>query len=139
MLMKKRYKVISHTADVGIIAYGKTLSELFENAAYGMFSLITDIERVKEKGTIAISLQDNNLEELLIAFLNELQYYFSMKQLLFRKFEILSLTDTKLKASVTGEKISDHKVLHEIKAATYHNLKIKKIKNNYQVQIIFDV
>jgi len=139
MLMKKRYKVISHTADVGIIAYGKTLSELFENAAYGMFSLITDIERVKEKGTIAISLQDNNLEELLIAFLNELQYYFSMKQLLFRKFEILSLTDTKLKASVTGEKISDHQVLHEIKAATYHNLKIKKIKNNYQVQIIFDV
>ncbi|OGS46139.1 MAG: hypothetical protein A2539_03285 [Elusimicrobia bacterium RIFOXYD2_FULL_34_15] len=137
--MKKRYKVISHTADVGIIAYGKTLSELFENAAYGMFSLITDIERVKEKGTIAISLQDNNLEELLIAFLNELQYYFSMKQLLFRKFEILSLTDTKLKASVTGEKISDHQVLHEIKAATYHNLKIKKIKNNYQVQIIFDV
>ncbi|HAM39228.1 MAG TPA: hypothetical protein DCP53_07560 [Elusimicrobia bacterium] len=139
MLMIKRFKLINHTADVGIIAYGKTLSELFANAAYGMFSLITEIEKVKEIGTIAISLQANNLEELLISFLNELQYYFSMKQLLFSKFEILNLLDTKLKASVSGEKISNHQILQEIKAATYHNLKIKKVKNIYQVQIIFDV
>ena len=34
---------MDHTADVGIRAYGASLEELFENAAAGMFSLITDL------------------------------------------------------------------------------------------------
>jgi SHS2 domain-containing protein len=44
-----RFKVIDHTADVGIIAYGKDLKEAFANAAYGMFSQIADLRGVKER------------------------------------------------------------------------------------------
>jgi len=32
----KTFELIDHTADVGIKAYGKTLSEAFENAAKGI-------------------------------------------------------------------------------------------------------
>ena len=39
-LLSERFEVFEHTADVGIIAYGKTLSEAFENAALGMFDII---------------------------------------------------------------------------------------------------
>jgi SHS2 domain-containing protein len=136
---KKKVEIINHTADVGIIAYGETLEKLFENAAYGMFSLITSVEKIKEKTSVSISVNANNSEELLITFLNELQYYYSVKKKVFDKFEILKLSETQLKVKAFGEKISKHDILHDIKAATYHNLKIKKISNGYKVQIIFDV
>ena len=36
----KPFEFIDHTADVGIKAWGATLTELFENSAKGMFSVI---------------------------------------------------------------------------------------------------
>ena len=43
----KRFQIIEHTADVGMIAYGRTLAEAFANAAYGMFSIIAGLETVR--------------------------------------------------------------------------------------------
>lgn len=135
----KRFEIIDHTADIGVIAYGKTLGKLFENAAFGMFSLITPIEKVKEKTVISIAADAADHEELLINFLNELQYYYSVKKMFFKRFEVLTLTKTHLDANISGEKISGHEIAHDIKAATYHNLKIEKTADGFQTQIIFDV
>ncbi|MGH9785587.1 MAG: archease, partial [Terriglobia bacterium] len=33
------YEILEHTADVGLKAYGRTLPELFVNAAVGMIAL----------------------------------------------------------------------------------------------------
>lgn len=139
MSITKKFETINHTADVGIIAYGKTLKKLFENAAYGMFSLITPVEKVKEKLLISISIDAHDYEELLITYLNEFQYYYATKKVLFRRFEISTLTETHLDANISGEKMSEHEIIHDIKAATYHNLKIEKSDNGYKTQIIFDV
>ncbi|MDD5688118.1 MAG: archease [Elusimicrobia bacterium] len=134
-----RFKIINHTADVGIIVTGKTIKKLFENAAFGMFSLITPLKKVQKKISISVSIKSNNYEELLVAFLNELQYYYAVKKLLFKDFKISKITKTHLNANVSGEKISKHEILHDIKAATYHNLKIDKTLIGFQTQIIFDV
>lgn len=135
-----KFITINHTADVGIIAYGKTLSKLFENTAFGMFSLITPLKRVKEKNLISVSIDAHDKEELLITFLNELLYYYSTKKVLFKIFEILKITETHLDANISGEKISDHEISNDIKAATYHNLKIEKMPDGtYKTRIIFDV
>ncbi|MFH0948839.1 MAG: archease [Elusimicrobiota bacterium] len=135
----KKFEIINHTADVGIIAYGKTISELFENAAYGMFSLITNPEKIKEQIIIPISGDAHDKEELLITFLNEILYYYQTKKMLFKRFEILESSETHLDANISGEKISEHRILHDIKAATYHNLKIEETADGYKTQIIFDV
>ena len=45
----RKFKLIEHTADIGLTAYGKTLAEAFANAAYGMFSIITGISRIVAK------------------------------------------------------------------------------------------
>ncbi|MEW6556822.1 MAG: archease [Elusimicrobiota bacterium] len=135
-----KFETINHTADVGIVAYGKTLHELFENAASGMFSMIIPPDKVKEKLLISISIDAHDLEELLITYLNELLYYYSTKKVLFKRFEILELSETHLDARVSGEKIADHEILNDIKAATYHNLKIEKLADGtYKTPIIFDV
>ena len=135
----KKFETINHTADVGIIAYGKTPGELFENAAFGMFSLITAIEKVSEKILISVSIDAHDNEELLITFLNELLYYYSTKKVLFKRFDILKISETHIDANISGVQLSGHKIFHDIKAATYHNMKIEKTTAGYKTQIIFDV
>jgi SHS2 domain-containing protein len=138
----KRFDVIEPTADIGIIAYGKSLHELFENAAYGMFSCLTDaLSNVRRKKSVEIKTDGSDYESLLVNWLNELVYLVNVKQLLFNEFKIDALGDFFLTAIAKGEKITKKfKLNFELKAATYHNLKIiKSADGMYQTQIIFDV
>ncbi len=142
---KKRFEAINHTADVGINVYGRTLPELFGNAAFGMFSLIFPLDEVKEKLRLSVSIDAHDYEELLITFLNELQYYYATKRVIFKRFEITNLGERHIDANVSGDEISELKsgaagILHDIKAATYHDLKIEKTEDGgYKARIIFDV
>ncbi len=136
-----RYEVIEHTADIGIRAYGANLKELFDNAAYGMFDIIADLEGLKPSTSVKVKLEAQNPEELLVAWLDELIYQFYTKSIIFSKFKISHLTDTKIEAEACGKNIGDRKsrLKMEVKAATYHNIKIKKEDKIYQVEIIFDI
>lgn len=137
----KRYEIIEHTADIGIKAYGKDLKDLFINAAYGMFDIIADLEGLKPATSIKVELTAGNTEELLVAWLDELLYNFYTKNIIFADFKIIDLSDTSMKAEVFGKHIGDKKsrLKTEIKAATYHDLKIEEKSGTYEVQIIFDV
>jgi len=77
----KKYELIEHTADVGVKAYGKTLSEAFENAAKAMFDIITDTSEVESTGQYNIELKASDLEQLLVDFLSELLYLHSANNL----------------------------------------------------------
>lgn len=132
-----RFKPIEHPSDVGIIAYGKTPQELFENAAYGMFSLMADLDKVSPKKKVGIKVEAQDRESLLINWLNELIFNEDAHKMLFKEFKINKLTDTRLEAEVRGEKIdlNIHDVHRPIKAATYNQLQI----GPNQAKIVFDV
>ena len=135
----KSFDVIDHTADVGIIAYGAKLEEAFANAAYGMFTFIADLEKVGETVCQEIEVQAEDEESLLVSWLNELLYQFEVNRIIFRRFDILDLSQTALKANGYGEKIDikRHHLKSGVKAATYHMLEIEK-SNGCRVQVIFD-
>jgi SHS2 domain-containing protein len=137
----KKYDLIDHTADVGLKAYGKTLSEAFENAAKGMFEIITNKSEIESVGQFDIKLEAPNLEQLLVDWLSELLFIHSSQNLVFGFFK-LDVDEKKpgLSATVFGEKldISKHKIGTEIKAVTYHMLEVKK-KKPYHVQVLFDI
>ncbi len=135
----KRYKLIEHTADVGLIAYGSTLAEAFGNAAYGMFSIIAELGTVRETESRQLEVNDNDLEGLLFEWLNSLIYFFDVEMLLFKKFEISNLAENRLKATCYGEKYDPlrHHIKIGVKSATYHMLKVDREKN--EVQVIFDI
>ena len=137
----KRYEQFPHTADIGIRAYGRTLKELFENAAFAMFDVIADLEGLKTSVTQKLELKADNYEELLIAFLDELLYAFYTKALIFSKFDIEKLTENYIKVNAHGRPIGENRnrLKTEIKAATYSDLEIKKAADGYSVEIIFDV
>ncbi|MDP2913066.1 MAG: archease [Candidatus Omnitrophota bacterium] len=137
----KRYEQFPHTADIGVRVYGRDLKELFENAAFAMFDIIADLEGLKSDVEYNIDLRAPAREELLVAWLDELLYNFYTKSIIFSRFDIQELTDTGIKARVSGRPIgaNRNRLKTEIKAATYSDLKIRETDEGFQVEIIFDV
>jgi SHS2 domain-containing protein len=135
----KRFELIEHTADMGLAAYGKDLAEAFTNAAYGMFSIIAELDAVKETESRRVDIREDDMESLLFEWLNGLLYYFDVETLLFKRFAIIEFGEGRLKAECYGEKYdaSRHRLKTGIKSATYHMLEVDREKN--RVQVIFDV
>lgn len=136
-----RYEIIPHTADIGIKAYGTTLSELFKNTAYGMFDIIADLDGLKKSVEQPIEVKAANREELLVAWLGELLYNFYTKQIIFFDFNIEELSDTGIKAKAFGRHVGENRnrLKTEIKAVTYHELKIQEDAGKFTAVVIFDV
>jgi SHS2 domain-containing protein len=140
----KEFEIIDHTADIGIFAYGKTKREVFINAAKGMFEIIAGENReLKENFYDKIKLEAKSLEDLLIAWLNELLYISEVKLVILNKFKIKELSDGQIKAEVGGTKINhlSIRIKREVKAVTYHRLEIKKDEESglWRAQVIFDI
>jgi len=136
----KDFEILDHTADVGIIAYGADLSQAFANAARGLFSLITELDEVEEVLHRDIELTATDEESLLVEWLNELVYQFDTEGIIFKRFDIIQLDNTYLKARSYGEKVdsSRHKLKTGVKAATYHMLEVDK-NDGCRVQVLFDI
>jgi len=137
----KAFEIIDHTADVGIIAYGTDMRQLFSNAALALFSLIIDTESIEGKLQHNLEVTSKDRDDLLVEWLNELIYLFDAEHILFNRFEIESLSRNQLKAICYGESFDPlrHKIKTGVKAATYHLLKIDKNNSGYKAQIIFDI
>ncbi len=135
----KRFRLIEHTADTGLIAYGNNLTEAFANAAYGLFSIIAELNRVRkvESKTVVVDAEDT--ESLLFNWMNHLIYIFDVEHLLFKGFDIPEFTEHNLKAICWGERYnpSRHRLKTGVKSATYHMLQVDRERN--RVRIIFDV
>ena len=135
----KRFRFIEHTADIGLVAYGRSLAEAFANAAYGLFSIIAELKTVKEIESRQLEVKEDDTEALLFEWLNRLIYLFDVDMLLLKRFDVTDFDGRGLKATCYGEKYdpSRHQLKTGVKSATYHLLKVDKEKN--QVQVIFDV
>ena len=135
------YEVFEHTADIGIIACGKTLEEAFGNAAYGLFDTMVYAERIQPVGVYRVKVTSQSLEDLLVDFLSELLYVFSVEYFVMSEFEVKIHRgeDFSLEAVCRGEPYSreKHGIKTEIKAVTYHILKVDEKKNC--VRVLFDI
>ncbi len=134
------FEEIEHTADVGIIARGRSLEELFANAAVGMLHFLIDphLGRPVQRRRVVVEAED--LEGLLIAWLNELLVLLNADGFLPVHCVVQELTDRRLVAEVAGEPVDParHRFRLDVKAATYHQLRIS-LDDKWKAQIIFDV
>jgi len=137
----KNYEIFEHTADIGLRIRAKSLEELFKNAGLAIFEVSTKRQYVRNKThtDIFIKLQAEDLEELFVTWLNELLSLSSAKGLVFHNIKISKLVDFNLEATVTGSDINNFQVHNEIKAATYHQLKIHQSGNEWVADVILDV
>ena len=135
-----KYKFIdSITSDVMFKAYGNDLKELFENTAEALFSVICKIKKIGTKETRKIEIKSENLENLMIGWLQELIASAEIEELFFSKFNIIKINDTHIIAEVSGESITPEKGETVVKAVTYHKYKLEKTKKGYMVNISLDI
>ncbi len=140
--MVYEYEIFDHTADVGIVVRGKTLEEMFEKAAYAMFDIILNANKIQPAGKYKVSLSSPTLEDLLVDWLSELLYVFSTELFVMGKFEVKILKHKNgysLNATCWGEpyKRRKHGIKTEIKAVTYHELEINPEKG--YAKVLFDI
>ena len=137
----KHFSVFDHTADIGLVIYGKDLVSLFEYSGKGFFSLITDLRTVKPRIEKRVELTGRSLERLMVDWLSELLYLHDVEHLLFREFRVESVGEEGLKAVAKGEPFQDgvHRIKTGVKAVTYHQIRVEKRNGGWRARVIFDL
>ena len=138
----KIYSCLDHTADMAIEVYGKDLKSLFQNSAIALFDVMAsslETAHRSEPQEFKIRVEAVNQEELLVRWLGELLSLSDWKRIVFQEFGVQELSERSIRALARGKPRRDYKILTEIKAVTYHELKIKKENGRYTAQIILDV
>lgn len=139
------FREIDHTGDVGIQVTAPTLSQLFERAATGTFSVLTDSDAVQTTESSTLTVEGCDHEALMVRWLSELNYRHTVDRVLYGAFEVESIDETDegfcLTATVRGEPIDPdrHTVYTEIKAITFHGLDVHETEDGWAVQVIFDL
>jgi SHS2 domain-containing protein len=136
-----RYKLFDHTADLGVEIYGKTATDLFANAAFAIFDIITDLKHVSSIVEKKIFVEGEGWEDLLVNYLREILYLFNGEGLLLKEYPIMKIDSRHLEGKVLGERFdpSKHSINTEIKAVTYHQVTVRETPDMWVGRVIFDV
>jgi SHS2 domain-containing protein len=127
---------ITHTADWAIKVWAADLPDLFEQAAIGMVILMGVQFKPDVRQHCAIKLQAEDIEGLLVVFLDELLFFIEHDNLAFDQMNLL-ITGSQVEAELDGGFVLQ--VSKEIKAVTYHNLAVTSTCEGFTVTIVFDV
>ncbi len=135
-----QFEAIEHTADVGVVVRAETAVELFETAAEAMLSLIVDPRSVENRAWTERAVEADDLEGLLVAWLNDLLLVLSVDEFVPRVFVIDHLGEGRLRATLHGEPFDParHFIRKDVKAATHHMLRVEQ-GDGWSARIIFDV
>ena len=145
---KKKYKFLEKVAiaDIAYEAYGKSLDEMFENAALAIFELSADIKTIEPKKKLSIKLENGKIENLLYDFLSEILFLKDSRYMVFKKSKVSikenkNKKDYQLKAVLEGDTINPEKqqLENDIKAVTMHMFEIKKEKNSWKATVVLDI
>lgn len=141
----KPIKLIEHTADIGIEVKGATKSALFVFAAKGTIGLVVDgydkITKTGHTDKVKIRLSAETPEALLVKWLEALLVYLQEKQKVPVNFKVYTFTENEFAAEVTFIEFdpAEHKIKYDVKAVTFHDLKIDHEKGKFITRIVFDV
>src|SRR5437763_3930415 len=122
------YELFEHTADLGLRIRAADLNALFAEAATALFSIIVeDLQSVEPRRPVEVRLSGDDREYLLYDWLKALLYHFDAEHLLFSRIEV-RVTAAGLHGKAWGEPLdrSRHELSHEVKAITYHGLKVEQ-------------
>mgnify|MGYP000094312439 FL=1 len=131
------YKFLEHTADFKIQVIANSLEEIFKESILALNAFLEPELGEKEKEE-EITLQSPNLELLYIDFLSQILSKIYIEKMIFEVTNIdLNLKENSLVAKLKGREFK--KIEKDIKAITYHQTKIEKIKDKYLAEFIIDV
>jgi SHS2 domain-containing protein len=135
------YETFDHTADLGLRVRAADLDTLFAEAAEVLFStVVEDLSAVRPEREVVVNLGPDQRDYLLFDWLKALLYHFDAEHLLFSRFEA-RVTEQGLQGKAWGEPLdrSRHELSHEVKAITYHGLKVEQTADGWLAEVIVDI
>lgn len=135
------YETFEHTADLGLRIRAADLNTLFAEAAQGLFAaIVEDLDTVAPVRRLDVTITGTEREYLLFDWLKELLYHFDAEHLLLSRFEV-EIDAGSLRGSAWGEPLdrSRHELAHEVKAITYHGLRVEPDAGGWLAEVIVDI
>ena len=135
------YELFEHTADLGLRVHADSLDALFTDAARGLLAmLVANPEAVRPLQSKTITLTADEPAYLLFDWLSELLYCFETEKLLLAEFD-LQIHENQLTATCRGEPMDPtrHHMDHEVKAITYHGLRLEQAAEGWKAEVIVDI
>lgn len=134
------YEVLDHTADTGVSAKGRSLEELVETLATGMFSLMTQVSPCPATAKVEFEVRAKTNEELVFECLSELLYLAEVEDLMFCEFVVRAKEPDSLKVSAGGVPTRQTDPAGPpIKAVTYHQIEVAQTGEGWHGKVYFDV
>lgn len=142
--MEKRFEWVEHPSDIGFRAYGRDLSEAFENAALALFEIMVDTDKVEPEEEVRVEISAEDEGALLYDWLDRLLYIHDTQNLVMSKFKVaVSKTEGGFKLSGRGWGArfdpDKHPERTAVKAMTYHMMEIEQEKNRCSVRAVVDI
>jgi len=135
------HETFDHTADLGLRVRAADLDTLFAEAAEALFSVVVeDLSAVRPERVVEVRLEGDDREYLLYDWLKALPYCVDAEHLLFSRFEA-RVSDSSLEGRAWGEPLdrSRHELAHEVKAITYHGLRVEREDGGWIAEVIVDI
>src|SRR5947209_476454 len=135
------HETFDHTADLGLRVRAADLNTLFAEAGQALFSTIVDnLEAVAPTRSFEVRLPADDLEYLLFDWLKALLHHFDDEGVVCARFDV-KVGEAGLSATVWGEPIdrARHELGHEVKAITYHGLRVEQTSDGWLAEVIVDI
>lgn len=139
--MEPKFEIIDHTADLGIRVSGKTLKELYESAGMALVHLLLRGKSHSSPNSITLEVTGADRCDLMVRWLSEILFLFEGERLVPDNIRIQSFKDYQIESEIQVIPFDPdiHEVINEIKAVTYHQIRVEKVKDHWEATIIFDL
>ena len=135
------HETFEHTADLGLRIRAADLETLFVEAAQALFeTIVADLTTVRPRQKLEVHVNQEDDEYLLFDWLRELLYHFDSEHLLLGRIEV-QIKNGNLSGTAWGEPLdrSRHELEHEVKAITYHGLRVEQTGDGWLAEVIVDI
>lgn len=135
------YELFDHTADLGIRVRAADLDTLFAEAAAALFSaVVDDPATIRPEIAVDFTIPGDEADYLLVDWLKSLLLRVEVDHMLFGRFEV-RVGGGGLTATAWGEPIDRdrHPLSHEVKAITYHGLRVERDGDGWVAEVIVDI
>jgi SHS2 domain-containing protein len=136
-----KYRLIDHTADLGLHVFGADPPELFATAARALFDLMVPHASLRAAQCVKLEVAGVDWADLMVNWLRELLYLWSGEGFLVHSTAIDDIAATRITATAAVDVFDParHAIVNEIKAVTYHQISVKQELTSWEAKIILDV
>lgn len=135
------YETFAHTADLGLRVKASDLESLFADAGRGLTSIIVaNLQGIRPAREVTLRVTGARRDDLLFDWLSEILYLFDSEHLLLSDFTV-RLDEDGLQATARGEPLDEnrHRAEREVKAITYHGLRVEQTPDGWLAEVIVDI